>query len=78
MRVSDAEIDNEVAGVSVGELVLLGNGLLCACDDEGRHYYRAPRRSDVHLARRIRAAIQAEPLEGSLLAEDVTSVRERT
>ena len=74
---TDGEIDRQIAGIGVDETVLCGNGLLCSVDVRGRHVYRTPNRGDVRLARRIRAALRAEPLGEGLLAEDITSAREK-
>ncbi len=75
-RMSDEDIDSQISRIGVGEVVLCGNGLLVSCSQPGRYVYRAPRRGDVHLARRIRAAMAAEPGEAELLPEDIESVRE--
>ncbi len=75
-RMTDGEIDEQIRGIGVGETRLCGNGLLCTVDAIGRHVYRTPSRGDVHLARRIRAALQAEPLEEGLLEADIVGAKE--
>ncbi len=74
---NECEFPSEVlchCGIGVGTLQLR-NGVLCKRDEFGRCYVGAPRRADVALAQRMVAAIRDSP-EGSLLASDVTSVRE--
>lgn len=63
------------SGLVPGQLQLR-RGLLCSVDEHGRSYYRAPRRADVALAKRVVAAVANDPKGPQLLA-DVTAIRER-
>ncbi len=50
-------------------------GVLCAIDDKGRLYLRAPRRADVALAQRVVAAVtQAGDERAAALVADLKGV----
>ncbi len=64
-------------GLRVGQLQRR-RGVLCAVDERGRLYVRAPRKADVQLAQRLVAAVESAAESGPLRIADITSVREKT
>ena len=64
-------------GLRVGRLEIR-QGVLCATDDKGRFYLRAPRRADVALAQRVVAAVSNAGDERlAALVEDIEGIREK-